>query len=111
VRTRRIAGVLIVVLAAIGSTACNTAPSQLVSVRINTPTTALAVGQSFQLTATAVYADKSEVDVTQTCLWQSPESAFVVVTPRGIVSGLNPGSGIVKATYFSQSTEVRFTVQ
>lgn len=90
---------------------CSNGPSQVLTLQINAPTTTLAVGQSAQLTATAFYSDKSELDVTSAALWQSPDSAFVVVTPRGVVSGLNPGAGIVRVVYFGVSTEVLFTVK
>lgn len=90
---------------------CSNGPAEILTVRINAPTTTLAVGQTAQLTATAIYSDKSELDITGTALWQSPDSAFVVVTPKGVVSGLNPGGGIVRATYFTASSELLFTVK
>lgn len=90
---------------------CSNGPSQVLSLRINAPTTTLTVGQSAQLTVTAFYSDRSELDVTNGALWQSPDSAFVVVTPKGVVSGLNPGAGIVKVVFYNVSTEMLFTVK
>lgn len=54
---------------------------------------------SVPLTARAVYANKTEVDVTQTASWSSKDTSVVKVSNAGACQPVNVGETDVEATY------------
>jgi len=75
----------------------------LVSISIdNVPTIPLAIGQTVNLVATGVFADKSKQDVTAQATWASSAATVATVgntgTTKGQVTGVAAGSFTVTAT-------------
>ena len=77
-----------------------------------TPTTpVIRVGETFAVTARAVFDDDTTADVTALGVWTTVDSAVVGVDGRGRVSGLAAGSGTIKVTYSGVQGEVVVTVR
>jgi Abnormal spindle-like microcephaly-assoc'd, ASPM-SPD-2-Hydin len=83
----------------------NFTAAQLVAIKITPTTSLLLLASNRQLTATGVYNDGSQRDVTTNVTWDiSPQSGStttpaVSVAPTGIVSGVALGTSVVSATY------------
>jgi len=69
----------------------------------------IAVGQSVQLTASALYSDNQTRDVTTTAQWDTPDTAFVSLN-AGRVTGLAMGTAGIMATAGGKSAGTPVTV-
>lgn len=77
-------------------------PSQspaLESVSIAPASPSIAVGESIQLKATAVYSDGSSRDVTGSLQWSSSDERTISVSPTGAASGLARGRAVLYGSY------------
>lgn len=70
----------------------------LSTIHISAPTLAMYPGAKQQLTATALYADATQVDVTQTVSWHSSEGTVVSVGIDGVATALSAGDTQVSAS-------------
>ncbi len=71
----------------------------------------LYVGDTLQLTATALYSNQRTADATSLCLWTSDASSYLSVSPLGLASALLGGTTATvtatrAGTLFSDSVEV-----
>ena len=73
-----------------------TVEAMIESIAIQPQVASLAVGQAQQLGATATFSDGSTKDVTSTVRWSSDLPA-VRVSPLGMITGMTPGSVMVRA--------------
>lgn len=73
--------------------------------------TPLPVGQSVQLSATAVRPDGSTRSVTTEAAWQTSNVTIAIVSPVGLVTALAPGHAQVRATYEGQSGTLGLTIE
>ncbi|WP_030303506.1 hypothetical protein [Streptomyces katrae] len=81
-----------------------------VLVSISIPTTlSVADGAIGSLTATATYDDASTANVTTLASWGTSNAAKAIVT-AGFVTGVDPGSATITATYLGQSDTCAVTV-
>jgi hypothetical protein len=69
------------------------------------------VGASQQFTATAVWSDNTQSDVTSSAAWASSNTAILTVSAAGLVTGAAAGSADIRAIYQSVtgSTSVAVT--
>ena len=65
----------------------------------NSPSSALPVGESEQLTATGNFSDGSTQDLTQSATWSSSESATASVSAHGVLTAVSGGMVQVSAAY------------
>jgi uncharacterized protein YjdB len=82
-------------------------PSNKVSVEVSnavvtsiaiTPTTVfVAKGQTQQLSATATYSDGTSSDVSNSVTWDTVDAVTAIITPSGLLSGVNIGATTVTA--------------
>ena len=72
-------------------------PAAVATVSVSGPTTALQVGQTVQLTATAEDANGTSLQ-GHTFQWTSSDLAVAAVSDSGLVSGVNPGQAEIRAT-------------
>ena len=75
-----------------------------------TGTKTITVGQTTQLTLTAILSDGSERDATALAIWQSTRPTFATVSGTGIVAALNPGTVVVTAAYQGQVASLTMVV-
>jgi hypothetical protein len=68
-------------------------------------TSALTVGQTRQLKASARLSDGSEYDITLLATWSSDNGDVATVTPAGLVTAMGAGTGRIQASY-QQATGV-----
>lgn len=81
-----------------------------VLVSISIPTTlSVADGAIGSLTATATYDDASTANVTSLASWGTSNAAKAIVS-AGFVTGVDPGSATITATYLGQSDTCAVTV-
>jgi len=71
----------------------------------------LAVGQSVQLSATAVRPDGSTRSVTTEAAWQTSNVTVAIVSPIGLVTALAPGQAEIRASYEGQSGSLGVSVE
>lgn len=69
----------------------------ITSINISPENVTLAKGQSQQLTATALYSDGGESDVSKSASWISTDTNKVIVSSTGLVTGESEGKAIVTA--------------
>jgi uncharacterized protein YjdB len=81
----------------------------LTSLTVAPATLSIADGEIGALTATATYSDASTADVTATASWVSSAPADATVS-AGFVTGVDPGSATITATYQGQSDTCAVTV-
>ena len=102
------------VLAGLGlfAAACSETKPSDVRVVTNVLVTGVApvVGASMQYTATAVWSDGVQENVTTAATWQSSNQSILTVTAAGMVTGVGPGSANVTATYQSKTGSVALNV-
>jgi hypothetical protein len=95
--------------------ACSSSPGKpsptLTGVTVSGTQNLTAVGQATQLTATAVYSDGSNQNVTNSATWQSSNSSVAGVSPGGVVTAVNFGQASITATYQSANGPLVVTVQ
>jgi len=72
-------------------------PPTLQTITVSPSAPSLAVGQSQQLSATALYSDGSNKDVTATVTWSSSDSSVASVDSAGMVKAKAQGSVTVSA--------------
>ena len=80
------------------------------SVKILVPSSELYVGQSIQLTATAMDDAGNEI-ASGDPSWSSSNSAVAQVTETGLVQAMAPGSATLKATIAGKSASMGVTVE
>lgn len=81
----------------------------LTSLTVAPSTLTVVDGEIGALTATATYDDASTADVTATASWVSSDPTKATVS-AGFVTGVDPGSSTVTATYNGQSDTCAVTV-
>ncbi len=70
----------------------------------------LSVGQSVQLTATAVLSDGSSRIVTTQATWETSNAAVAIVSPAGLVVAQAGGSAEIRATYQARTGGLNLSV-
>lgn len=109
----RLSGVVsCLVLALVGAGCGTTSVSEVtvVSVGISPAAPTVAAGTEAQLKATVVRSDGSTEDVTQKATWTSSDEAVASVSAEGLVSGHQPGTSVLSATFEGTKGEVTLTV-
>ena len=64
----------------------------LVSIAVTSGDSYVQVGHTMQFTATGIYSDSSEVDITSTAAWGSGDEAIVSVDAAGLATGQGAGT-------------------
>jgi hypothetical protein len=80
-----------------------TQPSTVSSITITGTTFFTAVGQTSQLTATAMLTDGTSANVSARALWQSSSNAVATVTPAGVVTINGFGVADITSLYHGAS--------
>jgi hypothetical protein len=83
---------------------------KLVSLRIEPKEQIIAGGQSGRLTATAVFSDGSEQDVTGQAVLRPLDPKVIGLGPGGSIQALAPGEATILATYMRQPDVCRVIV-
>lgn len=88
--------------AIVGSTALTVTPAVLVSIEVTPAAASLAKARTQQLTATGIFSDMTNQNLTAQVIWSSSNSALVAVSnadgSRGLVTAVEIGSATVSAT-------------
>ena len=81
--------------------------SSLIDLRIDPPGADLAIGASQRFTATAFFSDGSSANVSDAAAWTIASFATV---DRGLVTGVSPGSGTLRADFSGRSAFAKVSV-
>lgn len=104
---------LSLLLAGCGAGATDGGPTGLptpASVRISAPATELFVGQSIQMTATALDGDGADLAAGE-ATWTSTNSAVAQISESGLMMAMAPGSASLRATIAGKSASMNVTVE
>ena len=71
----------------------------LTAVTVSPPNPSIPLGNSVQLTATAVYSDSSMQNVTNSAIWTSSNTTVVSVSNTGLAGSVAQGSSTINASY------------
>ncbi len=82
----------------------------LTSIVISPAAPTVALGQSKQLTATGVFSDHSQQDITKTVTWSSAQPSVASISQSGLASGKLVGSAKLTAKSDSVTATVALTV-
>jgi hypothetical protein len=82
----------------------------LTSVIVSPANPSILLGNSIQLTATAVYSDSSTQNVTNSALWTSSNTAVATVNTTGLATSVAQGSSAINASYGGQVGSTGLTV-
>ncbi|HEX4418104.1 MAG TPA: Ig-like domain-containing protein [Kofleriaceae bacterium] len=93
-----------------GSTTATVTQATLVEIQVMPANPSLAAGTTQQLTATAVFNDKTTQDVTAQVAWSSDGPAHATVSAGGLVSALAVGGAQIRATKGAISGTAQVTV-
>ncbi len=97
-----------------GNAALDVTAAQLESLQVTPTGLTEPAGTGGQLTATALYTDGSNQDVTENTTWVSSDTSIADVVPSGVDAGLvqllSPGEVTITATFQDQSGTSRITV-
>ena len=102
----RIAGCLLV--AACGNSGAVIRSLQSIGVTPSNPS--LAAGTTLQLTATGMWSDLSNEDLSSSASWASSDAAVLTVSAAGLVTAVAPGTATVTATSGSVAGSTTVTV-
>jgi hypothetical protein len=99
----------IIVAAACGSDDSPTGTAAVVAVTVSAPSTAIFVGSTSQLTATAKDASGNAVSGAAVT-WTSSSDAIATVSTSGLVTGVAPGTATITATSNGKTATTTMTV-
>ena len=106
-----------VIATLIGMVACGGGGSQstslsnlLAAMQVSGPSANLVVGQSQQMTASGIYADKSNHDLTNSVAWSSSDNTIASITSVGTVTAKNSGQAVITATLQGITGKLTITV-
>lgn len=88
----------------------NAIQSVISSLAISPKPVTQTVGQTQQFTATAVFTDGTNVNVTGQVTWSSSNPAVVTVNSNGLATSVAPGSAVITASGSGFSDTANFTV-
>ncbi|MFZ0145196.1 MAG: Ig-like domain-containing protein [Candidatus Sulfotelmatobacter sp.] len=92
------------------SAAAPPSTKSLTSIMISPTAPAVALGQSQQLTATGVFSDNTQQDMTKKVTWASAQPSVASINQAGLASGKLVGSTKLTATSGSVTASVTLTV-
>lgn len=81
----------------------------MVSLAIDPPEVAFALGTTTQLVATAIYSDDAHVDITAEVAWAS-SNAEVASVEDGVVTGAGVGNAVISASYMGLAASASIEV-
>lgn len=81
------------------------------SVRVTGTSSLTAIGQTSQLTATAIWSDGTSRVVTTEATWQSSNTTVLAVSASGLVTANGLGEADVRASYADMTGLLRVTVR
>ncbi len=93
-----------------GTSNLTVTPTGLTSLQVTPANATLAPGLTRQLTATGVFADNTNQNVTNQAAWVSSAPNVATVTNTGLVTAVSPGSATVRATVGNVSATATITV-
>jgi hypothetical protein len=93
-----------------GSASATVSSAAPMSIGITSPNSAMPIGTTQQLTATAIFTDGTTHDVTNSVTWKSLASEIVSVNRRGVATGIKEGTATVSAISETLSGAVSLSV-
>ncbi len=93
-----------------GSTLLTITPPTLVSIAITPANTSIVRGNTQQYTATGIYSDGSQQNLTTSVNWSSSNTAAATISSSGLATGVATGSTTIQATFGSTTASTQLTV-
>ena len=83
----------------------------LSSIDVTPSSSTINVGGAKQFTATAVYSDTSNADLTDNAIWKSSNTSLVSIDNKGLATGLASGGPVeISATYNLRTGKAHITI-
>ncbi|MCU6434059.1 Ig-like domain-containing protein [Undibacterium sp. Jales W-56] len=87
-----------------------TPPATLSSITVTPANASILVGATQAYTATATYSDNSTVNITQSAIWASGNTAVASVNSTGLATGVSAGATMISATSGTKSGSANLIV-
>ncbi|QNI30919.1 Ig-like domain-containing protein [Alloacidobacterium dinghuense] len=94
-----------------GATGLNVAAAELTSIGISPAAPTVPLGSNLQLSSLGSFTDGSSQDVTSQITWSVDRPDIAVITPGGMITGLQVGSAVVTASLNGVQASATITVQ
>jgi hypothetical protein len=95
---------------ALATTPVTVTNTALVRLEVNPAQASLARGTQLALTALGVFDDGSRLDLTQSATWSSVDQTLATVDRHGVVTGVDQGAALVRATVGTISAQASLTI-
>lgn len=92
-----------------GSSIQNEGP-KLSQIQVTPADKSIAKGNSLQLTATAIYSDGTQKNVSSSASWQASPASVATITGAGNLTGLGKGNASITATFQEMTGNTSLTV-
>jgi 6-phosphogluconolactonase (cycloisomerase 2 family) len=76
----------------------------LSSITVTPASASVVAGLTLQFTATGVYSDSSQKDLSSTVSWKSSDTSKAIISAAGLVTGVAAGASTITATYTNATT-------
>jgi uncharacterized protein YjdB len=93
-----------------GSANVTVTSAVLVALNVAPSNQSIALGQTLQFTATGVYSDGSQQQLTSSAIWQTNPTSVATINAQGNLTAVNRGVAQISATYQSVSGNASVTV-
>ena len=81
-----------------GTTTLTVTPAALASITVSPASTSIPLGTNAQFTATGIYTDKTQQDLTNSATWASSSTLVASVSSTGLATSNGTGSAVVTAS-------------
>ena len=85
-------------------------PVSLVSIHVTPPSPSIAKGTTQQFTATGIYSDNTNQNLTSSVIWSSSDTTRATITNGGLATGVGVGLSTITATSGNISGSATLTV-
>ncbi|HLH07365.1 MAG TPA: DUF4082 domain-containing protein [Terriglobales bacterium] len=86
-------------------------PASLYSISVSPTNPTMGVGTSQQFTATGIYSDGSELNITNQVTWSSSNASVATINASGVASALSGGTSTITATQSSLNSATTLTTK
>ncbi|EMJ94636.1 bacterial Ig-like domain, group 2 [Leptospira alstonii serovar Pingchang str. 80-412] len=93
-----------------GSSSLTVSAATLSSIQVTPADPNLPLGKNQQLTATGIYSDNSNRDISASVVWNISDHTIASIQPQGLLETINVGPVVVSASFGSKVGSTKLTV-